>query len=303
MNTLEYGLNICILGAGAIGSLWACYLNNAGHTVSLWTRGSESSLSLSLDDQPAILFPCNQESQLANADLLIVTVKAWQVQSAFKSILSQLKADCSILFSHNGMGAVEAILPQMSEHPVFFATTTHGALRKNQQQVLHTGQGQTIIGPLNDKAEVELGSLVQAFNLALPPAHADSNIYQALWNKLAINCCINPLTALRDCRNGELAAKDTLEIIETLCSEISAVINAEGFSCDNAELFARTKQVIEATSKNFSSMHQDIHYNRPTEINYITGYLLERARAHNIDTPMNKNLFEKIKQKEAQNDH
>ncbi|GEM80192.1 2-dehydropantoate 2-reductase [Vibrio superstes] len=296
-------MNICILGAGAIGSLWACYLNNAGHTVSLWTRGSESSLSLSLDQQPAIVFPCNQETQLASADLLIVTVKAWQVQSALLPITSLLKPDCSIVFSHNGMGAVEAVLGQIFEHPAFFATTTHGALRKNKQQVLHTGQGQTIIGPLNNKAEAGLDHLVQTFNLALPPAQADRNIYQALWNKLAINCCINPLTALKGCRNGQLAARDTLEIIEILCIEISAVINAEGFSCDNTELFARTKQVIEATSENFSSMHQDIHNNRPTEIDYITGYLLERARAHDIDTPMNENLFEQIKQKEAKNDH
>ncbi|GAB7219430.1 2-dehydropantoate 2-reductase [Vibrio comitans] len=296
-------MNICILGAGAIGSLWACYLHNAGHSVSLWTRSSETSISLSLDERPPLVFPCNQESQLANADLLIVTVKAWQVESAIHPIISLLNPSCSIIFSHNGMGAVEAILPQISNHPVLFATTTHGALRKNKNQIQHTGHGQTIIGSLNNLADEQLDKLVEAFDLALPPALSDSNIGQALWNKLAINCCINPLTALNDCRNGELAAKDTLEIIDSLCFEIAMVINAEGFTCDNNELFTRTQQVIEATSANFSSMHQDIHHNRPTEIDYITGYLLQRALTHNIDTPMNKQLFKQIKQKEAQNDH
>ena len=60
--------------------------------------------------------------------------------------------------------------------------------------------------------------------------------------------------------------------------------------------------VIEATSENYSSMHQDIFHNRPSEIDFITGYLLQRAKAHNIPAPVNQTLFQKIKQIEQDHD-
>ena len=45
-------------------------------------------------------------------------------------------------------------------------------------------------------------------------------------------------------------------------------------------------------------MLQDILAQRHTEIDYITGFLLKRARAHGIAVPENTRLFELVKRKE-----
>ena len=56
--------------------------------------------------------------------------------------------------------------------------------------------------------------------------------------------------------------------------------------------------MIESTAANISSMLQDIRQQRHTEIDYITGYLLRRARAHGLTLPVNSRLYEQIKRKE-----
>ena len=59
-------------------------------------------------------------------------------------------------------------------------------------------------------------------------------------------------------------------------------------------------QVIDATAENISSMLQDIRALRHTEIDYINGFLLRRARAHGIAVPENTRLFEMVKRKESE---
>ncbi|OBT06562.1 2-dehydropantoate 2-reductase [Vibrio sp. UCD-FRSSP16_10] len=292
-------MNICILGAGAIGSLWACYLHKAGHNVSLWTKGDEPSIALSLDDQPTMTFKANQTTHLSDADLVLIAVKAWQVQSATQPILPFIKPSCTLLFTHNGMGVIQALLPQLNKYNVLFATTTHGALKQSQSKLKHTGYGRTTIGQLNQYGTDVSRSITEVLHQALSPVYWDDNIQQALWNKLAINCCINPLTAIRNCRNGELSDPITLAFIDSLCLEISSVINAQGLICKREALFEQVQQVIQATKDNYSSMHQDIYHGRVTEIDYITGYLIQRAQAHNLNVPLNEKLFKQIKQQEA----
>ncbi|CAM3134587.1 2-dehydropantoate 2-reductase [Vibrio rarus] len=296
-------MNICILGAGAIGSLWACYLHKAGHNVSLWTKGDEPSITLSLDDLPAITFPANQTTHLSHADLVLIAVKAWQVETATLPIISFIKPSCTLLFTHNGMGAIQGVLPKLSKHNVLFATTTHGALKQNPHQLTHTGYGHTTIGALQQYGHDGSRSISDMLHQALGPVTWDDNIQQALWSKLAINCCINPLTAIKNCRNGELGDPATLAFIDALCLEISSVIHAEGLICKREALFEQVQQVIQATKDNYSSMHQDIYHGRATEIDYITGYLIQRAQARNLNVPLNEKLFKQIKQQEANNDH
>lgn len=68
--------------------------------------------------------------------------------------------------------------------------------------------------------------------------------------------------------------------IALICEEVAAVIEREGHHTSADDLRYYVEQVIDSTAENISSMLQDIHALRHTEIDYITGYLLKRARAH-----------------------
>jgi len=288
-------VNILILGPGAIGSLWATKFKLAGHNVSLWGRSYESKQQLQLDDSPAINFANRHLPSVQNADLIVVTVKAWQVETAIEPLLPYINEDTIVMLMHNGMGTASLIEAKLADNPLIVATTTHGAYKPNKGQVLHTGQGQTQLGGFNLKG-AQCGFLAEVMNHALPEVNWNPNINAALWTKLAINCAINPLTAIHQCNNGELAAAKFATQLTNIIRELVAVMNQEGLEVDFFSLHATITQVVNATAANYSSMRQDVFHQRRTEIDFITGYLLQTAEKHQISTPENAKLYQRIKQ-------
>ncbi|MEF3021533.1 2-dehydropantoate 2-reductase [Vibrio mimicus] len=287
-------MNIVVLGPGAVGSLWALHLHRAGHQVALWSRQSQPTLELQLDDAPPVLFSNQSLEILANADLLLITVKAWQVEAALLPLLPHLNHDTILLFMHNGMGAVEAISESLACFPVLLATTTHGALKTTVNQVHHTGLGQTQVGPFNALG-ARCDFIADVFNHALAPVTWNPEIQHALWHKLAVNCAINPLTAIHQCSNGALDVPEFAPTIAAILDEVTAVMRAEAVNCDETALRDLVYQVIRATAANRSSMHQDVFHQRPTEIDFITGYVVRKGEQHGIATPTNNQLYHQIK--------
>lgn len=295
-------MNITIVGPGAIGSLWAIKLLQAGHNVSLWRRSTDKSIDLSLDGQASLSFSNNNIEKLSASDLVIFTVKAWQVEEATTPRLQHLDPDTILMFMHNGMGAVDQIATQIDTHPVVLATTTQAAFKPNRSNVSHTGIGQTQLGAFNLKGQ-QCTFLVDVLEHALPVVGWNPEIKTALWTKLAINCAINPLTGLEQIKNGELADKRFEDILSSIVKELTQVMQAEGIACSFDELEASVKQVIQATAQNNSSMKQDMFYQRKTEIDFINGYLIKTALKHQIDVPVNQRLFAQVKEQENRWNH
>ncbi|PNH96152.1 2-dehydropantoate 2-reductase [Vibrio diazotrophicus] len=295
-------MNIVIVGPGAIGSLWAYKLHQAGHKVSLWGTKQNQQWMLAADDSPEILFSYNQPQTLIDADLLLITVKAWQVEAAITQLLPHVNKDAILLFMHNGMGAADNIAELISEYPVVIATTTHGALKVDAHHVKHTGIGQTQLGAFNLKGS-QCIFLVDVLNHALPTVSWNPSIQLALWNKLAINCAINPLTAIHQCLNGALEEDRFRPTLDAVIDELVCVMQAEEIPIDRNQLTTTIDNVIRATAANKSSMHQDIFYRRQTEIDFITGYLVRKAQQHGIEVPANSELYKQIQLLEKYGKH
>lgn len=288
-------MNIVVLGPGAVGSLWAYSLHQAGHSVSLYSKQSASQLTLQLDNKPKISLENNQASHLQQADLVLVTVKAPQVISALEPLLPHIHSDCIIVLMHNGMGTAELVTAQLPNNPLVVATTTHGALRLDKQHVSHTGQGSTQLGGFNAQGK-QCQFLQQVFAHALPQVVWNEEILSALWLKLAINCAINPLTALHQVNNGQLVEIKYRDTIQRVLDELYLVLAKEKQAVTREELESHVYNVIQATANNHSSMHQDIVHQRPSEIDFITGYLIQTASRHHISVPTNTALYQQIKQ-------
>jgi len=288
-------VNIVILGPGAIGSLWAAKFKAAGHSVSVWSRSPDQTLTLQLDQQAADRFNNANISRVNQADLVLVTVKAWQVEQALSPLSTHINPDAIVVLMHNGMGTTNAVEQLLPANPLVLATTTHGAYKPTKQQVLHTGSGQTQLGGYNSKGK-QCAFLQEVFSHALPPVNWNEHIQHALWTKLAINCAINPLTALHQVSNGKLVSPEYQQEISLLLDEVYNVLAAEQVPLSRDKLSQTVNHVIEATAANHSSMQQDIFHHRQSEIDFITGYLLERAVAHGISTPKNRELYQAIKQ-------
>ena len=300
-------MNISIIGAGAVGRLWGCKLASQ-HTVHFWTRDNCQQMAIhfsgteatdSITPETSFQFDANQPALLASSELVLITVKAFQVKAAILAIKAHLNPDTAVVIMHNGMGSQQTVLERLPDNPIIYATTAQAAFRPSENDVRHTGLGPTLLGGINPQA-ADYQVLGQLFDDALPPCQWQDDINLPLWRKLAINCAINPLTALHNCKNGELAQSKFNRELTGICLEVAEVMSAEGYPVTGAELRQQVDTVINATAGNFSSMNQDICHKRQTEIDYISGYLIARAAAHNISVPHNQRLWQAIKDTEKQ---
>ncbi|WP_243078412.1 2-dehydropantoate 2-reductase [Pantoea sp. MQR6] len=293
-------MKITVLGCGAIGQIWLSALARQGHDVQGWLRVPQPYCSANVVDPQGNVsnktFIANDPLFLAESQLLLVTLKATQVSPAVKNLESVLPDDCPILLLHNGMGTLEE-LKGMTQ-PLLRGITTHAAMRDGTV-IKHVANGITHIGPGNRKSAL-YSNIADTLHHALPDVAWHDNIRAACWRKLAVNCIINPLTVEYDCQNGALRAHAAQ--IEILSEEISWVMEREGQSIPSDNLKEIVFDVIESTAANTSSMLQDVRAQRLTEIDYITGFLLRRARAHGLALPENTRLFELIKRKELHYD-
>mgnify|MGYP005842040529 FL=1 len=288
-------MRITLIGAGAIGTLWAVKLTQAGHSVNLVTRGNASERTLSLDGTSCTL-PANQTALMQQSDLWLICTKAYDIQTALLPYLPSLHRDTLVVLMHNGMGPHQWLAAQLSERqPLLLATTSHGVCRHRTGDYQHTGCGPTTIGPGNQAGHA-CTFVAEVFDHALPTVTWKGNIVQSLWFKLAINSVINPLTAIHGIPNGELLKLDYDPIIRELCQELANVMRAEGIHTTVTEIRQQIDTVAKATANNYSSMNRDVFYQRPTELEYITGYVLQRAAAHHISAPHHQQLYQAVKQ-------
>ncbi|MCL1146142.1 2-dehydropantoate 2-reductase [Shewanella marinintestina] len=299
---------ITILGAGAIGQLIYHQLQSVPSLYKLNLIGREdnsSTLPLAftgmngqINNRDALLIGANDcPKMLANTALLIVCVKAYQVKSALEAVINDLPYDAHILMLHNGMGPHIEIESILNGRGLSLGTTSQAALKLSTYHVQQTGTGLTQIGPFTAPA---LDHQIQNTLLkAITNSEWHQDILPLLWQKLAVNVAINPLTAINNCTNGELNDKKYRDVIYNAVNELVMVAKADGISLTLENLLERVYQVIKLTANNLSSMHQDVYHQRATEINAINGFVVARGKALRINTPYNQQLLKQVQQIEA----
>ncbi|WP_018693421.1 ketopantoate reductase family protein [Algicola sagamiensis] len=224
---------------------------------------------------------------------LLLCAKAFHVQAIFEQLKPSLSDYADIILCHNGLGTIEPIVTQLKPNQrLWFLSTTHGALRLSQQETQHTGVGSSVLGLCHgnqQRSSHDIQDLVQAGCIELV-----DDIEQRLWLKLAVNSVINPLTAIHHCRNGALSAQKWQMQIEHLCEEFCAVANSAGINLTIEAVLMVVSRTIEQTAENYSSMHQDVYFKRQTEIEFITGYLLEIAKLKDILIPTHTQVYQEF---------
>lgn len=293
--------SILILGAGAMGRLWAASLPT--DTTRLLARPGQPTDTDTFRFQPVdgpeqlrtvSVRPAAEASQ---AELLLVTTKAHQTLDALAEQLPLLPPTLPIVLFQNGLGSQQAVAETWPAHPVLAAVTTEGANRPEPDLTVHAGLGQTWIGAINPAGQRHLDAITQRLAHSPLRVQPEADIQSRLWRKLVVNAGINPFTALLDCRNGDILAQPLYQHhIDGLCQELSALMAAEGLATDPpAHLRATIEQVARATARNISSMRADVMQGRRTEIDYINGYVTRRSRALGLPCPVNAMLTEKVR--------
>jgi 2-dehydropantoate 2-reductase len=286
-----------VLGAGAMGCLFASALRQGGCPTTLLLRDGENTtpVTVTVEREGAVSgieLPVSIASSPGRISRLLVTTKAQDVRTAVLSVAHRLDATSQVLLLANGMGFAEELCAELPAPAYFYGTTTEGAYRTRRWHIRHAGRGLTRIGRPGCPQPPRW---FRQWSMAVQPSNWEPGIEQSLWLKLAINCAINPLTALHRCRNGALAASPLDSQLAGLCEEIMRVSAAAGLGAITADLPAQVAAVVRATADNRSSMLQDVLAGRGTEIDYITGHLLRVASRHGVEAPRNESLYRSIR--------
>ena len=286
-----------IIGAGAIGCLWAANLMRTGQQVQLITRKKSSVQQLTYVNLAGEknVYDCPISPQLNDSlSPILICVKAPQVEQALLQHIDAISEQQVIILMHNGMGCAEQVAEILPNNPIICATTANGCLLHSPLNIQQTGLGITYLGPFNAPAKAFSGLATQ-FNRALNNSHWCTDIEQKLWLKLMINIAINPLTAIYQIPNGRLAEQQFQVQIDKMVAEAMPLLHKLDLGFEEMALRQVVNNVINATANNFSSMNRDIHFQRRTENDFISGYFLQKAAKYEVETPVIKSLSMQIK--------
>ncbi|WP_019000350.1 ketopantoate reductase family protein [Succinimonas amylolytica] len=227
----------------------------------------------------------------ADQDLIIISVKANQCGKVLQSLKGYLPEHIPLVLLMNGMGIWEearTILP----NPFWTGVTSRGAVHEGRI-VYPRGNGTTYIGsPEHQKPVQEIELLARSIGAII-----SLRIEEEQLQKLLVNACINPITALHQCKNREIAAAYINEAREIFL-EIYPVLKTLGVTVSADSAFDFVLTVAEKTGENYSSMAVDFKKQRPSELDYILGYILKTGERLHKSLPVTKNLYTILKKQE-----
>ena len=289
-----------IAGIGSLGGLLASHFFHAGHFVKLIVKNEHqladyqrSSLSVSSDGNVLTCHaPAVDLEHIPNEPIghLICCVKAYDVTKLLIRLRHLLNEQSIIILIHNGLGVVEEIKTQLPQLRIISGVSTVGAYLEKPFSVKAFLDGKFHLGHVAGQFTAsEIKTIATAFNDAELPFQWEENIQINMWEKFALNCSVNILTALFNCKNGDLLSHNTL--LEKMTAEIAQVINTCSMTLSAANLLMKVTQLLNKVANNYSSMYNDVKNNRSTELHYLNEYLIKLALQKQILTPTNSDIL------------
>jgi 2-dehydropantoate 2-reductase len=297
-------MNVAVLGAGAMGSLFGGLLAEAGTPVTLVGRSgehvsavAERGLRIEATDgevRTVEVDATTDPAAVADADLVVVFVKSYDTESAMAGVADHL-GDADVLTLQNGLGNAETVAEYVPRERVLAGTTTHGAVREEPGVVRHAGVGDTRLGryfePTDDRAR-EVADLLSAAGVE---TEVVEHVRDVVWEKVLVNVGVNAATALAGVQNGVIAeARPGHRLVERAVGEAVRVAAAEGRTVPE-DVVERVLAVARDTADNESSMRQDVEAGRRTEIDALNGAVVARAERHDLPAPVNRTLADLVR--------
>jgi 2-dehydropantoate 2-reductase len=287
-------LQVAVLGAGAVGCFYGGMLARAGHTVTLIGRPQHVQvfeaqglrMQTLMFDETVKVQASTDASAVAGADLVLFAVKSPDTASAGAQMREHLKPGALVLCLQNGVDNAErlrAVLPgvQVAAAVVYVATEMAGP-----GHLRHHGRGELVIEPAPASERV-----AQALIAASVPTELSDNVRGALWAKLILNCAYNALSAVGRIAYGELVQQTGVtEVMRDVVAECRAVAAADGVTLPR-DVDAAVRRIAETMPSQYSSTAQDLMRGKPSEIDHLNGYVVQRGQALGVPTPANRVLW------------
>jgi len=291
---------ITIVGCGALGSLLAARLIEGGLTVQVLQRTGEQLNALldkgitiigdrtGQDRNFALAAVSDDPSELVESRLIIVLVKSYSTESV-NAAQHLLAKDGVVLTLQNGLGNIEKLVNCFNEEQLAVGIDTYGAYRISPGVIGWGGDGYIVLGPwIKNRNMNWVCELLKTGGLEV--SYVDDPM-PAIWRKLAINAMVNTTAALTHMKNGELLDYESIvALMRELGKEAVIAAGRAGIPLDFEEIWKFHLENLRRTASNKPSMLQDIEAQRPTEIEAISGSILQYAK-DDKDFPYTRTVY------------
>ena len=293
--------DILIVGTGALASLFAARLTQAGYNLTMLGTWQEGLYALR-EHGVRLVDPTGREQRFrvrvtddpkecTGVKCAIVLVKAWQTERAARQLAECLADDGIALTLQNGLGNYETLTHHLGLNRAALGSTTTGATLLGPGLVRPGGEGIISLG-----RNQAIGPLEAALRSAKFNVQVVEDPQSLIWGKLVINAAINPLTALLKVPNGELLKRPAARLLlGALARETAQAAQVENIQLPFDDPVQAAEEVARKTAANHSSMLQDVLRGAPTEIDAICGAIVRTAEKHGISAPVNWVCWQLVK--------
>lgn len=290
-------MRTAVMGAGAVGCYYGGMLARAGHEVVLIGRPQHVDAvkrqGLFFETQAfqehVPMRASTDAGSILGAELVLCCVKSTDTASAAKEMKPHLMPDTVVLSLQNGVDNAER-LQALLGHDVFPAVVYVATEMAGPGHVKHHGRGELLIGPSAHSAK-----LATLFGDAGVPMEISDNVAGALWAKLILNCAYNALSAITQMPYGRLVQGQGVDdMMRDVVDECLAVARSEKVDVPE-NIWQAVQGIARTMPTQISSTAHDVARGKPSEIDHLNGYVLARARARGIATPVNRALHSLVK--------
>ena len=291
-------LKFAVMGAGAVGCYYGGMLARAGHPVVLVARPAHvaaiASAGLRLQtqtfDEHIHLAATTDASAVAGADVVLLCVKSSDTEAAGRLMQPFLRSNALVMCWQNGVDNAERLRAVLPDQAVAAAVVYVAVEMAGSGHVKHNGRGELVIEP----PPAGLG-LAQALTAAGVPTEVSSNVRGALWAKLILNCAYNAVSAITQLPYGKTTVGvGVQDVMRDVVAECLAVAKADGVNLPG-DIHAAVQKIAWTMPAQFSSTAQDLARGKPTEIDYLNGFVNQRGEVLKIATPANRLLWALVK--------
>lgn len=294
---------ITIVGAGAMGCLFAARLAKMGRTVTLIDTDPARLAALSAqgvtlhDDAGSHNAPVQAclAADAGETDLVMLFTKGMHSAAAIASVKHLAKPGVLALTLQNGLGNAERIAEHFDADAVLIGATDFPADLTGPTNVSSHGQGNIWLGAYAGAGQDALQSVAELFNEADLRAVVDPNVLVSIWEKVAFNAALNSLAAITGLRVGGMDMPAGRRIAAAVVSETVAVAHASGVMVDAAAISKKVDFALTHHRPHKASMLQDREAGRATEIESINGAVERAAQLVGLQTPVTSALADIIR--------
>ena len=302
-------MKICIVGMGAMGSVYAGLLSTAGNevwAVDRWAEHVEAirKNGLKIDgksgDRTVAISATTDITEVGACDLVIIATKAMDVAQAAESTKALLGQNTDVLTIQNGLGSNEKVAGILGDKRVMAGIAGgFGASIEAPGHVHHCGMEFVHLGELNDPATPRLEKVATVWRNAGFNVTTRDDVYQLIWEKLICNVCFSGTCAITEMTIGEtIADENAWQVASGCATEAFHVAKARGIKIDFDDPVEYVRNFGSKIPDARPSMLLDLMEGRPSEIDAINGAIPVEGEKLGVPTPFNTVVSAFVRTKE-----